>query len=152
MGNTFVLLLAGHESTANTLAALMALLAGHPDEQERLYEEVTKVIEEDGELGFAQYDKLPRTLAAFIEASRLYPAGHVAIRECTEDTVLKVPSSDQGGSADMVMPKGSTVILDFIGMRACILTCKDEILTHMQSIIHRHSKIQPSLIPLVGKE
>jgi cytochrome P450 len=99
------------------MAAAVALLAVHQDEQEIVHKEVMQVIEEDGTLDFPQYSKLTRTLAVFLETSRLYPAGHLGIRECVQDTTLKLQLSEDGPLSDVVMPKGSEVIIDFIGMR-----------------------------------
>jgi len=117
IGNTFALLIAGHDTTAGTMAAAVALLAVHQDEQEIVHKEIIQVVEEDGTLDFPQYSKLPRTLAVFLETSRLYPAGHLGIRECLQDTTLKLQLSEDGPLSDVVMPKGSEVIIDFIGMR-----------------------------------
>lgn len=47
--NVFIFLLAGHETTANSLSFTLALLALHPDIQQKLYEEVV-VGGENGEL------------------------------------------------------------------------------------------------------
>ncbi|KAI9509274.1 614/534 cytochrome P450 [Russula earlei] len=44
LGNMFIFLLAGHETTAHTLCFTFALLALYPDEQERLYEHIHGVI------------------------------------------------------------------------------------------------------------
>jgi hypothetical protein len=48
--NVFIFLLAGHETTASSLALTLANLALHPEVQQRLYEEVIAVAGEDGEL------------------------------------------------------------------------------------------------------
>jgi hypothetical protein len=40
LGNIFVILFAGHETSANTLAIALAALAVHPDAQERFRAEV----------------------------------------------------------------------------------------------------------------
>eukprot|EP00005_Dracoamoeba_jomungandri_P000077 CAMPEP_0174252770 /NCGR_PEP_ID=MMETSP0439-20130205/2144_1 /TAXON_ID=0 /ORGANISM="Stereomyxa ramosa, Strain Chinc5" /LENGTH=282 /DNA_ID=CAMNT_0015333393 /DNA_START=139 /DNA_END=983 /DNA_ORIENTATION=+ len=41
--NLFIFFLAGHETTASTLSFAMAILAQHPEEQEKLYQEVMEV-------------------------------------------------------------------------------------------------------------
>ena len=41
--NTFVYLIAGHETTAHTLTYLYGLLALYPDEQEKLYEKLVRI-------------------------------------------------------------------------------------------------------------
>jgi len=46
LASLFFLFLAGYDSTAATLSFVMALLATHPEEQERLYEELKSVIED----------------------------------------------------------------------------------------------------------
>ena len=43
-GNMFAFLMAGHETTAHSLAFALPLLALYPDEQEALYEHVSSII------------------------------------------------------------------------------------------------------------
>lgn len=66
------LLIAGHETTANALSWIWYLLDRHPDEQERLYEELRSVTGGRPPL----VDDLPhlkRLRMVFLEALRLYP-------------------------------------------------------------------------------
>ena len=66
------MLIAGHETTANALSWIWYLLDRHPEEQERLREEV--VCELDGETpSFANIHRLKRLRMVFMEALRLYP-------------------------------------------------------------------------------
>lgn len=74
------------------------------------------MLEEDDQLTFAQFSKLNKTLAVFLEAVRMYPAGHSMIRTCNEHTVLKV-SSPSNFLDQYVLPKDSLVIVDVIGIR-----------------------------------
>jgi len=46
LASIFFLFLAGYDSTAATLSFVMALLATHPEEQKKLYEELRSVIED----------------------------------------------------------------------------------------------------------
>jgi cytochrome P450 len=46
-GNVFIYQLAGHETTAHTLAFAFAMLALYPDEQEKLYKHVKSVLPVD---------------------------------------------------------------------------------------------------------
>ena len=69
-GNIFIFNLAGHESTANTIAASLMLLAAHPEYQEWLAEEIQQVT---GSLKGAEgwkyevlYPKLQRCLAVMV--------------------------------------------------------------------------------------
>jgi len=66
------MLIAGHETTANALSWIWYLLDRHPEEQERLRDEVFR------ELGgktpsFANIHSLKRLRMVFMEALRLYP-------------------------------------------------------------------------------
>ncbi|KAG8849069.1 hypothetical protein FRB91_010277 [Serendipita sp. 411] len=117
IGNTFALLFAGHDTTASTVAAVVALLALHPSEQRKVHEEVMNVLREDGALTLSSYSKLTYTLYCFLEASRMFPAGHVAIRTCLEDTVIDIPSTKETASPTrLVLPKNSEVIVDMVGL------------------------------------
>ena len=69
-GNIFVFNLAGHETTANTLATSLVLLAANPECQDWLIEEVHQVLGNSGELEDWKYDesfpKLKRCLAIMV--------------------------------------------------------------------------------------
>ncbi|PVF94766.1 cytochrome P450 [Serendipita vermifera] len=114
MGNTFALLLAGHDTTAHTLAACLGLLAVHPEEQEKVHKEIVGLHNEYHHLGFEHYGELSYTLSAFLEAVRLYPAGWVAIRIAVEDTVLRVPTQDDTKVDTVPLPKDSITIVDVL--------------------------------------
>jgi cytochrome P450 len=126
MGNTWVIYFAGHETTAGSLASTFCLLALHPEEQQVIHDEVTQVMPKSGteELAFEYYDELPKTRAAFAEALRMYPAAAVNIKECTEDTTVKVPVVEEDGSVTeetVRFAKGTTIIYDFVGIRGYLL-------------------------------
>jgi len=66
------LLLAGHETTANTLAWTLYLLAQNPEEQSRLAVEVSEVL--GGRVAqAAELHRLPYTQMVLMESQRLYP-------------------------------------------------------------------------------
>ena len=69
-GNIFIFNLAGHESTANTIAASLMLLAAHPEYQEWLAEEIHQVTgSPKGAEGWKYevvYPKLQRYLAVMV--------------------------------------------------------------------------------------
>ncbi|KAL9609797.1 MAG: hypothetical protein Q9167_005451 [Letrouitia subvulpina] len=75
-GNIFMYNLAGHETTANTVATALILLAAHPKCQEWLLEEIDMVF---GRLSIVErkdyimlFPKLRRCLAVMFETLRLY--------------------------------------------------------------------------------
>lgn len=80
-GNIFVINFAGHDTTANTLAFAILLLAGHPDVQTWLSEEITEVATNlMGDVPVEQWDyhgafpRLKRCQAVMLETLRLYPS------------------------------------------------------------------------------
>jgi cytochrome P450 len=93
---TFVL--AGHETTANTLAWSLALLSAFPSARTRLEDEVDSVLTGQQPTA-ADAAKLPWTTAVVSEAMRLYPPAWTIERDAvSDDDVAGVP-----------VPAGSTV-------------------------------------------
>ena len=74
------ILLAGHETTASALAWSYHLLAGHPEVERRLHEEIDALLPDGGVPGFADLPRLPYTRQVFTEAMRLYPPAWVLLR------------------------------------------------------------------------
>ncbi|GCD38861.1 cytochrome P450 [Streptomyces chrestomyceticus JCM 4735] len=95
-----VFLLAGHETTATSLAFTLHLLARHPGEQARVREEIDAVLAgRDPEA--ADLDRLPKLTMALKEAMRLYPAAPVVSRR-------GVAATEIGGYR---IPDGADVIV-----------------------------------------
>ena len=77
-------LLAGHETTANTLSWTVALLSAYPSARQRLETELDSVLgDRDPEAEDA--DKLPWTRAVLAEAMRLYPPAWTIERNALAD-------------------------------------------------------------------
>ncbi len=77
----------GTETTANTLAWALHLLARHPEIEERLHGELDAVLAGAP----AQYEDLPKlsfTTRIIVESLRLYPIAWIFTRTTTEDTTL----------------------------------------------------------------
>ncbi|KAJ7890926.1 cytochrome P450 [Mycena olivaceomarginata] len=79
---TSVLLVAGHETTANTLAFGLLELARNPEFQEKLREEVNT---RQGNVG---YDSLPLLNAFIKEVLRVYPAAALRERVALKDEII----------------------------------------------------------------
>ncbi len=95
-----VFLLAGHETTATSLAFTLHLLARHPGEQTRVREEIDAVLAgRDPEA--ADLGRLPKLTMALKEAMRLYPAAPVVSRR-------GVAATEIGGYR---IPDGADVIV-----------------------------------------
>ncbi|KAK1216268.1 hypothetical protein PQX77_021104 [Marasmius sp. AFHP31] len=120
IGNVFVMLFAGHETTAHTLAATLALLAVTPDAQDEVLKQIIDVVGWDRDPEFGDYHSLNKVLAAFFEALRLFPAAYILIREPSDDFVLDIPNPrGQEGTQPCPLPKGTWTLVDMIGLREC---------------------------------
>ncbi|KAJ6488011.1 cytochrome P450 [Mycena sanguinolenta] len=116
IGNVFLLMFAGHETSAHTLAATLGLLAVHEEAQKEVLDQIISVVGHDRDPTFDDYSKLNKVLATFYEASRMFPAGHTLIREATEDTVLTFPNPvGEDGHRAVHISKGTQIMLDMIG-------------------------------------
>ncbi|KAJ7033726.1 cytochrome P450 [Mycena alexandri] len=118
IGNIFLFMFAGHETTAHSLAATFGYMAIHQDIQDEVVEQIISVVGPDRDPHFDDYSKLDKVLAIFYEAARMFPAGHVLIRMAAEDTVLTVPNPvGEEGSRTIPIPKGTEIICDMIGVQ-----------------------------------
>ena len=95
---TFIV--AGHETVASALTWSWALLAAHPDAQERLQAEADAALA-DGPLTFAALERLPFARAVYDESLRLYPPAWLITR--------KAVAADE--IAGHRIPAGSLLIL-----------------------------------------
>ncbi|KZS91644.1 cytochrome P450 [Sistotremastrum niveocremeum HHB9708] len=117
VGNAFIMMFAGHETTAHTLGATLAELALHEEEQEKIHKHIKKVIPEDREPIFEDYDNLEPVLAAFFEALRLFPAAYQTLRKAARDTTLPAGNMKRPGEMENIPVKeGSSIFLDLVGV------------------------------------
>ncbi|KAJ8469056.1 hypothetical protein ONZ45_g17020 [Pleurotus djamor] len=110
-GNTFLMLLAGHESTAHALDATFLMLALHQEIQREVYEEVRRRNYPAG-IDDAETSKVE---ACFLEALRMYPVGYMITRDTAEDLILTT-YDDNGVSKHIPVEKGTRLIVDLVGI------------------------------------
>jgi cytochrome P450 len=94
-----ILLIAGHETTANALSFALYLLANHPEEQLRLRRAVQS-------LSFDQVAKNEELMAVIYETMRLYPPAWISDRVAIDDDVF----------GEFHIPKGTIVVLFYYGL------------------------------------
>ncbi|GGL86791.1 cytochrome P450 [Streptomyces fumigatiscleroticus] len=94
------LLLTGVESTAMCLASVFALLAGHPDAERRLHEEVDEVLAGRSVPGPGELARLRYTRCVVTETLRVAPPGWLFTRVTTREVRL----------AGRRLPRGTTVL------------------------------------------
>jgi cytochrome P450 len=95
-----VIFMAGHETTANTLAWAWYLLALHPEAEGRMHSELAQVLGGRSP-GYDDVPALRFTRAVLEEAMRLYPPVPILSRECLADDMIR----------DRPIPKGSIMMV-----------------------------------------
>ncbi|KAL5483373.1 hypothetical protein ACEPAI_8604 [Sanghuangporus weigelae] len=116
IGNCFAFTFAGHETTANSLAATLGLLALNPDEQEWVYNSIIETIG-GREPVFDDFDHLDGVLACIHEGIRMYPAAYLLAEIASKDTTLHLSRRENPDVKEAVpLKKGTPLILDMVGM------------------------------------
>lgn len=141
LGNIFVTLLAGHETTGNTLAFTMLLLAVYPEHQESIQAELDEVLGDRSNEQWiceSDYPRLERGITgAFLkEVLRIYCPIEFGIRH----TVAPTQIIDSLGKHHTV-PANTTCIMDFSA--ACqnpnIWSTKKVSEEHRRKLHHSHA-------------
>ncbi|XP_044073940.1 sterol 26-hydroxylase, mitochondrial [Siniperca chuatsi] len=86
-GSIAELLLAGVDTTSNTLTWTLHLLSMHPQIQDRLYNEVSTLVPADRIPSTAEVTRMPYLRAVIKEALRMYPVVPINARFITEKNV-----------------------------------------------------------------
>ncbi|KAH7906430.1 614/534 cytochrome P450 [Hygrophoropsis aurantiaca] len=116
-GNMFIGFFAGHETTANTLAFALILLARHPDEQDRLYSHVKSVMKGHSVPTYSDMSLYTYTTAVINETLRMFPPVTGFPKYSAEDTVLFTTSATSIEVRKSVsIPKGSKVVINVPGL------------------------------------
>ncbi|KAH9998676.1 cytochrome P450 [Russula vinacea] len=116
IGNMFIFLLAGHETTAHTLCFTFALLALYPDEQELLYQHIKDVLSSlNGKPAYEDMSRFTQSLAVFYETLRLFPPAMTIPKVSAKDTTLTVNNVD-GGKTTFPVPSGTGIDIHVPGL------------------------------------
>uniref|UniRef100_A0A3B1JLK7 Thromboxane-A synthase n=1 Tax=Astyanax mexicanus TaxID=7994 RepID=A0A3B1JLK7_ASTMX len=100
VGQAFLFLLAGYETSSNTLAFACYLLAINPDCQEKLQREVDDFFTRHGSADYTNVQELKYLDMVVCEALRLYPPGFFA-RDVEEDCVINGQFLPKGATLDI---------------------------------------------------
>ena len=94
VGNTYIYLIAGHETTSYSLAWTLALLAAYPEFQEMAFQEI---IDNDpaGDTTVVDYPKFRFILACYFETLRLFPPVQQIPKVVAEDLHVVVEKSNE---------------------------------------------------------
>lgn len=115
IGNIFIFLVAGHETTAHSLTFAFALLALHPEEQENLYQHVLSVLGGKTALTYEHMSSLTYPLAILHETIRLFPPVPGIPKMCAEDTTLDTENM-YGKKITIHVPEGTGVTINTAGL------------------------------------
>ncbi|CAE6517092.1 unnamed protein product [Rhizoctonia solani] len=90
IGNVFIFLIAGHETTAHTFAVILALLALYPNVQDKLAKQLRELEHEHGTLNYSHIQLLTYVMAVVYEALRLFPMVGIMPKISTADATITV--------------------------------------------------------------
>ena len=98
-GNVLTMLLAGEDTTANTLAWMIHLLQRHPQALQRVQQEVRALAPDPASYGIEQMGEMPYLDACISETMRLKPVAPFIALQALRDTVV----------GDVAVPQGTQV-------------------------------------------
>ncbi|XP_056334414.1 thromboxane-A synthase [Danio aesculapii] len=101
VGQSFIFLVAGYETSSNTLAFACYLLAVHPECQKKLQEEVDEFFSRHETVDYANVQELKYLDMVIFESLRLYPPAFRVARDVEEDTVLNGQFLPKGASLEI---------------------------------------------------
>ncbi|EGN92850.1 hypothetical protein SERLA73DRAFT_98604, partial [Serpula lacrymans var. lacrymans S7.3] len=115
VGNIFIFLVAGHETTAHSLCFALAMLALYPDEQEILHQHIKGVLPDGRIPAYEDMTQLTRSFAVFNEALRMFPPVTGIPKSFAEDTSFVTPNA-AGENTTVTIPRGAVMSLDVPGL------------------------------------
>jgi len=116
VGNIFIFLLAGHETTAHTLCFCFAFLALYPDEQERLFQQIKSLMPDPDTIpAYEEMNSFTYSMAVFYETLRLMPPVTGIPKESAEDTSISVSKND-GSKGMLPIPKGTRIVINAVAL------------------------------------
>ncbi|KAM4619510.1 thromboxane-A synthase isoform 3-T5 [Polymixia lowei] len=101
VGQVFIFLLAGYETSSNTLAFICYLLAINPDCHSKVQEEVDDFFTRHESPDYANVQELKYLDMVISEALRLYPPGFRFARDIDQDCVVNGQSLPKGATLEI---------------------------------------------------
>ncbi|KIJ24976.1 hypothetical protein M422DRAFT_194065, partial [Sphaerobolus stellatus SS14] len=115
IGDIFISLIAGHETSGHALCFALGLLAlypdVYPDEQQKLYYNIISVTPKDRTPTYDCMGSLTYPLAVLYETLRMLPLVQVVPKVTTEDMTIPAVRAD-GTTVALPAPKGTIISLD----------------------------------------
>ncbi|KAG8996749.1 hypothetical protein FRB94_008044 [Tulasnella sp. JGI-2019a] len=108
IGNIYIYLLAGHETTAHSIAFTFACLALWPEKQQILYQSVMEALPQDGS-SYDDYAKLEYCQAVYSEVLRMCPPVQQIPKITAQDTVITFPESNANNVEEGLLQEATTI-------------------------------------------
>uniref|UniRef100_A0A2A4J141 Cytochrome P450 n=1 Tax=Heliothis virescens TaxID=7102 RepID=A0A2A4J141_HELVI len=99
-------ILAGFDTTSNTLTCMLVLIGSHPEVQQKMYEEIIEVLGPNKDIEKDDIKKLVYTEAVIKETLRVLPIGPALLRNVDRDVKLKNYTM-RAGSQCAILPIGT---------------------------------------------
>ncbi|KAF9524181.1 cytochrome P450 [Crepidotus variabilis] len=115
LGNIYIFLLAGHETTAHTLCYALALLALYEEEQEALHAHICALAPHGQAPPYEDMPKFTRVLAVMYETLRLFPSVTTIPKSAAEDTQLTTVNAE-GKRLTIPVPRGTHITIHTAGL------------------------------------
>lgn len=116
IGNAFVFLLAGHETTSNSSAVVLGLLALYPDVQAKLAKEIRAAQSSDRDFTYDDISRIPYALAVLYEALRLYPMAPIIPKYAPAGATLNTGGSVLNKTGQVNVPESARVSIFAMGL------------------------------------
>ncbi|KAI0716473.1 cytochrome P450 [Earliella scabrosa] len=110
LGNIFIFLVAGYETTAHTLAYAFILLALYQEEQEAFYQNIKSVLPSNRTPTYDEFSSLSYSLAVMNETLRWFPPVVNIPKKSAEDTSFTITNA-AGEKRTIPVPRDSVIII-----------------------------------------
>ncbi|TBU39902.1 cytochrome P450 [Dichomitus squalens] len=115
LGNVFIFMVAGYETSAHTLAYCFILLALYQEEQEKFYQSIKQVLSDGHTPTYEEFSTLSYSMAVFNETLRLFPPVITIPKQSAEDTSFTTTNA-AGEKRTIPVPKGTYVTVHTPGL------------------------------------
>ncbi|KAI1788638.1 cytochrome P450 [Ganoderma leucocontextum] len=115
LGNVFIFMVAGYETSAHTLAYSFILLALYQEEQEKFYQNIKQTLGDGRTPSYEEFSTLSYSMAVFNETLRLFPPVITIPKQSAEDTSFTTTNA-AGEKRTIPVPKGTYVTVHTPGL------------------------------------
>ncbi|GJJ12852.1 hypothetical protein Clacol_007097 [Clathrus columnatus] len=108
LGNIFIFLFAGYETTAHTICFALGLLAIEQEEQEKLFQHIVSILGDRTTPNYEELNTLSYVIAVINETLRLFAPIPLLPKVATEDTTISIALAD--GKMERIFIQSGTML------------------------------------------